>query len=165
MNNNVEIERKYLVKTGWKNLVTESHVIRQGYLNQDKERTVRVRRKDDKGYLTIKGASVGATRSEFEYVIPAADADEMLNTLAFRPFVDKVRHIYRDDINGVVWEIDEFQRENEGLIVAEVELTSEDHHPPLPDFVCREVTGDVRFYNSQLCVHPYSQWSDDEKKP
>ncbi|KNC82908.1 adenylate cyclase [Sphaeroforma arctica JP610] len=163
MSKNVEIERKYLVKSGWEKLVTESHIIRQGYLTQDRARTVRVRRKDDTGFLTIKGISVGATRSEFEYAIPASDADDMLETLCFRPFVDKVRHIYPDKENNVVWEIDEFKGENSGLIVAEVELESEDYKLTLPDFVVKEVTGDVRYYNSQLSDHPYCNWSNEEK--
>src|SRR6266481_9566789 len=119
-----EIERKFLVKgDSWRGQDSGKRY-RQGYLSTVKERTVRVRTAGDKGVITVKGISVGATRSEFEYEIPVADANEMLDRLCERPLIEKTR--YRIPGEGVVWEVDEFAGENRGLIVAEVELQSED---------------------------------------
>jgi len=152
----VEIERKFLVQgDGWRGLVPGKHY-RQGYLSTDADRTVRVRVIEDRGYLTIKGATVNATRAEYEYAIPVEDAHAMLDTLCERPLVEKTR--YRIEHQGMVWEVDEFAGENAGLLLAEVELDSEDQVIALPDWAGEEVTGELRYYNSNLIANPFSQW-------
>ncbi len=151
-----EIERKFLV-TGdaWRSLA-EGTSYRQGYLNSAKERTVRVRTIGDKAFLTVKGLTVGATRSEYEYEIPPAECNAMLDTLAEKPIIDKKR--YKIPYGGLTWEVDEFFGENAGLIVAEVELESEDQAFKKPEWVGEEVTGDPRYFNSNLIKHPYTRW-------
>jgi CYTH domain-containing protein len=150
-----EIERKFLVKEGaWRNAKGTRY--RQGYLNSAKERNVRVRTMEDKAYLTIKGIAIGASRMEFEYEIPLQDADELLE-ICEKPLIEKTR--YKVQEGGFVWEVDEFFRENQGLIVAEVELESEDQEFPKPDWVREEVTGDPRYFNSNLIKNPYIKWS------
>jgi CYTH domain-containing protein len=150
-----EIERKFLVKEGiWRK--QEGTKYRQGYLNSAKERIVRVRTVKDKGYLTIKGITVGASRMEFEYQIPHQEA-EMLLGICEKPLIEKNRYVVKE--GGFVWEIDEFLGENRGLIVAEVELESEDQLFPRPDWVGEEVTGDPRYFNSNLIKNAYTKWS------
>ena len=151
-----EIERKFLV-TGdaWRRLA-KGTVYRQGYLSTVKERTVRVRTVGDKGYLTVKGLSVGAKRAEFEYEIPVTDADVMLDELCEQPLIEKTR--YKIPFDGLIWEVDEFASDNEGLIVAEVELSDEDQEIRLPDWIGEEVTDDLRYYNANLVAHPYKSW-------
>jgi CYTH domain-containing protein len=117
---------------------------------------VRVRTINNKGYLTIKGITVGASRLEFEYEIPAADADELLDSLCEKPLIDKNR--YKVDYGTLTWEVDEFFGENEGLIVAELELQSEDQLFDRPEWVTEEVTADPRYYNANLIKNPYSRW-------
>jgi len=157
----VEIEKKFLLKNdGWKKL-GEGVDYCQGYLNTEKNRTVRIRTIGDKGYLTIKGASIGAVRQEFEYEIPVDDAEEMLNHLCERPLIKKKR--YRIKAGNVVWEVDEFFGENEGLILAEVELDDEEQPFTRPDWLGAEVTGDPRYFNSNLVKTPYSLWGDDKE--
>ena len=149
-----EIERKFLTKgSAWRR--AGGMRLCQGYLSSAKGRTVRVRTVGDKAYLTIKGMAVGATRPEFEYEIPYQDAKELLN-LCEVPLIEKDR--YRLEEGGVVWEIDEFLGENRGLIVAEVELESEDQPFTKPDWVGEEVTGDPRYFNSNLIKKPYTKW-------
>jgi CYTH domain-containing protein len=149
-----EIERKFLVKEEtWRQAKGTQY--RQGYLNSAKERIVRVRTIDDKGYLTIKGLTVGASRLEFEYEIPLQDANELLN-ICEKPLIEKIRYTVED--GGMVWEIDEFAGDNRGLIVAEVELDSEDQRFPKPDWIGKEVTGDPRYFNSNLIKTPYAKW-------
>ena len=151
-----EIERKFLVTgDGWRGQGSGTHY-RQGDLSTDKERTVRVRTVDDKAFITVKGLSIGAARSEYEYEIPIADANEMLDRLCERPLIEKTR--YRIPSAAVVWEVDEFAGENLGLIVAEVEIDREDQQVSLPVWVGREVTDDPRYYNANLVAHPYSRW-------
>jgi len=151
-----EIERKYLVKNeDWRELA-KGTVYRQGYLSTVKERTVRVRTIDDNGYLTIKGITVGATRAEYEYEIPAKDANYMLDELCEKPIIEKKRYVL--DHEDLTWEIDEFDGENHGLIVAEVELTAEDQKIAFPEWIGDEVTGDPRYFNSNLIKHPFSKW-------
>ncbi len=151
-----EIERKFLVRgEDWRAMARGTRY-RQGYLSTVKERTVRVRTIDDKGFLTIKGVSVGATRSEYEYEIPAADADEMLDDLCEKPIIEKDR--YKIPAGDVTWEVDEFFGVNDGLIVAEVELLSEDQSFPKPDWIGDEVTGDPRYFNANLIARPFSTW-------
>jgi CYTH domain-containing protein len=151
-----EIERKFLVAgEDWRALAPGTRY-RQGYLSTVKERTVRVRTIDDKGFLTVKGISVGATRSEYEYEIPVADADEMLDDLCEQPIIEKNR--YKIPLGDVTWEVDEFLGVNDGLIVAEVELQSEDQSFPKPDWIGEEVTDDPRYFNANLIARPFSTW-------
>ena len=151
-----EIERKFLVKKDTWRALAQGTMYRQGYLNSVKERTVRVRTAGDKGFLTIKGLTTGATRAEYEYEIPLADSNAMLDALAERPLIEKKRH--KIDFAGLTWEIDEFFGENQGLIVAEVELKSEDQAFKKPDWAGEEVTGDPRYFNANLIKHPYRKW-------
>ena len=151
-----EIERKFLVLgDGWRQGVT-GVPYRQGYLSTVKERTVRVRTVGDKGFLTIKGVTVGVTRSEFEYSIPTADADALLNDLCEKPLIEKTR--YKIQHAGLTWEIDEFFGENQGLVVAEVELKDEHQAIDRPTWVGKEVSGDPRYFNSNLIKTPFTQW-------
>ena len=150
-----EIERKFRVKEGaWREANATRY--RQGYLSTVKERTVRVRTINDKAYLTIKGITVGASRAEFEYEIPVADAEEMLDNLCEKPLIEKNR--YEVDAGTLTWEVDEFFGENQGLVIAEIELQSEDQPFDKPDWVADEVTSDPRYYNANLIKHPYSSW-------
>ena len=151
-----EIERKFLVNgNAWRTLA-QGVLYRQGYLSSAKERTVRVRTAGEKGFLTVKGITNGVTRSEFEYEIPFADADEMLSGLAEKPLIEKRR--FKIPAGSLVWEIDEFLGENAGLIVAEIELPDEDALFERPDWLGREVSNDPRYFNSNLVRHPFSQW-------
>ena len=151
-----ETERKFLVKgESWRGL-GQATVFRQGYLSTVKERTVRVRAAGDQGTLTIKGITVGATRTEFEYPIPVADAHAMLDELCERPLIEKTRHVV--DVDGTIWEIDEFAGVNDGLVVAEVELERADAEFAHPEWIGEEVTEDPRYYNANLIAHPYTEW-------
>jgi adenylate cyclase len=151
-----EIERKFLVKgEAWKSLA-KGVSYRQGYLNSVKERTVRVRTVGDKGFLTVKGITTGASRAEYEYRIPQSDAEAMLNDLCEKPLIEKNRYKIKD--RDLIWEVDEFFGENRGLIVAEVELQSESQSVEKPGWVGEEVTGDPRYFNANLIKHPYSKW-------
>lgn len=151
-----EIERKYLVVgDAWRAGVVGT-VFRQGYLSTIKERVVRVRVAGDRGYLTIKGITVGAVRSEFEYEIPATEASSMLDELCEPPLIEKTR--YEVEAGGLIWEIDEFTGVNSGLTIAEVELEDEGQRISLPEWVGEEVTGDPRYFNSNLIAHPFSEW-------
>lgn len=151
-----EIERKFLLKNeAWRALAQGTRY-RQGYLNSAKERTVRIRTIGDSAFLTIKGMNVGATRAEYEYPIPLADCNAMLDTLAEKPLIDKQR--YKIKRGNLTWEIDEFFGDNQGLIVAEVELQSEDQAFDKPDWIGEEVTTDPRYFNSNLVKHPFTTW-------
>ncbi|BCO08246.1 CYTH domain-containing protein [Desulfolithobacter dissulfuricans] len=153
----LEIERKFLVRgDAWRKEAT-GIPYRQGYLCLDRKRTVRVRTIDERqGLVTIKGASTGATRMEFEYPVPVQDALTMLDNLCEKPLIEKKRYTIRE--NGHTWEVDEFFGENQGLVIAEIELTSEDQEFTRPDWVGKEVTGDPRYFNSSLIRAPYSTW-------
>lgn len=151
-----EIERKYLVKTGLWQPQSAGITIRQGYLSSAKERVVRVRTKNDRAFLTIKGITTGISRSEFEYEIPPADAQLLLDNLCEKPLIEKTR--YQEIHNRQVWEIDVFFGENEGLIVAEVELADEAQVHVLPEWAGSEVSSDPRYFNSNLIAHPYKRW-------
>ncbi|MGB5768999.1 MAG: CYTH domain-containing protein [Crocosphaera sp.] len=153
----IEIERKFLLKNdNWRFLAT-GKVYRQGYiLTEDKITTIRVRIIGTDAYLTIKSKTEGISRNEFEYSIPLEDAEIMLNTLCNRPLIEKIR--YKVIQEELVWEVDEFQGENEGLILAEVELKDENQTINLPDWVGEEVTYDSRYYNVNLAKHPYQTW-------
>ena len=148
----VEIERKFLLAgEGWRAL-GEAQLLRQGYLSSAPERTVRVRVEGGQGVMTIKGKSVGATRSEWEYPIPLADANELLDRLCEQPIIEKYRR--RIALGAHVWEVDEFLGANAGLVVAEIELASEDEAFDKPDWIGQEVTGEKRYYNSSLIKAP-----------
>jgi CYTH domain-containing protein len=151
-----EIERKFLVKgEQWRKQAT-GIAYRQGYLSTVVERTVRVRTIGEKGFLTVKGISVGATRTEFEYEIPVKDANTMLNELCERPLIEKIR--YKIDHAGLTWEIDEFEGENKGLIIAEIEIDYEEQKIEIPDWIAEEVTGDPKYFNANLIRSPYKSW-------
>ena len=158
---NIEIERKFLVKDeSFKSMATESHRLTQGYICKENGRTVRVRLWDDKGYLTIKGAgsASGMSRYEWEKEISAEDARDLF-MLCQSGIIDKTRYIV--PVDGKTFEVDEFYGENAGLVMAEIELESEDAAFTRPSWLGKEVTGDRRYYNSMLSVHPFSEWRQD----
>lgn len=154
----VEVERKFLVTgTAWKTGAT-GVVFRQGYLSTAKERTVRVRSEGPRAVLTIKGVTSGIARLEFEYDIPLADANRMLDDLCERPLIDKTR--YRIDAGrGLAWEVDEFHGDNDGLVVAEIELPSAAAGFDRPPWLGEEVSSDPRYFNANLIAHPFRTWS------
>ncbi len=131
-------------------------VIRQGYLNSDKERTVRIRTSNDRGYITVKGVSEGISRDEFEYEIPIRDATYMLDHLCVSPLIEKTRYIKFQCTHW--WDIDIFHGDNEGLIIAEVELKDPNEKVHLPEFLGKEVSYDPRYFNSNLIKEPYKLW-------
>lgn len=150
-----EIERKFLVSgSAWRK--PDPTYFCQGYLNRDKHRTVRVRIAGSCGILTIKGLTTGSLRPEFEYEIPIDDAKELL-ALCDGPIVEKYRHIVED--GGLKWDVDEFLGDNKGLVIAEVELESEDQVFEIPDWAGIEVTDDSRYFNSNLAMNPYNSWA------
>jgi adenylate cyclase len=153
----LEIERKYLIhQEQWDNFPKpEGQLYRQGYILKNPDKTIRVRIIDTTAYLTIKGISVGATRTEFEYEIPKEDAIELLDNFAVSE-LSKIRYkiLYIDKL----WEVDVFLGDNEGLIVAEIELLSEEESFEIPEWIRTEVTGDVRYYNSNLSANPFKNW-------
>jgi CYTH domain-containing protein len=151
----VEIERKFLVSSnGWRTLGVPVHYA-QGYLVSDGYRTVRIRVAGEKAFLTIKGTSKGFSRPEFEYGIPVEDAIEMFK-LCSLPILEKFRT--KVVFDGKTWEVDEFQGENKGLIMAEIELISEEEQFTTPSWIGKEVTGDNRYFNSRLAVNPFRNW-------
>ena len=154
-----EIERKFLVKDGFKAEAFGAVRIVQGYLSSAPERTVRVRVKGEKGFITVKGAgnASGAARFEWEKEIPAEDARALLD-LAEPGVIDKTRYLVRNTDGKHVWEVDEFHGDNEGLVVAEIELSGEDEPFDRPAWLGEEVTGDLRYYNSMLKQHPFKEW-------
>ncbi len=153
----VEIERKFLVDPAkWEKFdKPEGKVYRQGYLVNEKHKTVRIRTAGNQAFITVKGATQGFTRKEFEYEIPPEDAKELLESFDLKG-TSKTR--YRVPVGGKVWEIDVFSGENEGLIVAEIELKNENETFEKPDFLLEEVTDDARYYNSNMALHPYKSW-------
>ncbi|MGB8223177.1 MAG: CYTH domain-containing protein [Polyangiales bacterium] len=151
-----EIERKFLVAgESWREQAAGTPY-RQGFLSTDPERTVRVRAAGTRGSVTIKGRSVGPRRSEFEYEIPLGDALEMLDSLCKEPLIEKVR--YTLAAGPHTWEIDVFEGDNAGLVVAEIELEHEDEAFDRPTWLGNEVTGDPRYFNSNLVTKPYRSW-------
>ncbi|MEO5331381.1 MAG: CYTH domain-containing protein [Magnetococcus sp. YQC-5] len=151
-----EIERKFLVKgDAWRSL-GQGQLYKQGFLSTVKERVVRVRIVGDLATLTIKGVADGITRLEYEYNIPKEDAEVFMNILCERPIIEKTR--YRIPMGDVVWEVDEFWGENQGLILAEVELTDVDQELKVPHWIGQEVSTDPRYSNSNLVHMPYSRW-------
>ena len=153
----VEIERKYLIRMDhWQKINKGKGIYyRQGYISTDPEKTIRVRISDKSAFLAIKGISRGARRLEFEYEIPIIDAKELLNEFSVST-VSKIR--YEIEYKGKLWEVDEFLEDNEGLIVAEIELDTENESFELPGWVGDEVTDDEKYYNSNLSINPYKVW-------
>ncbi len=157
-----EIERKFLVvNNAWKAHVQKSSSCRQGYLNIRGKGSVRIRVFGDQGYLTLKGPRTGIRRAEFEYPIPQAEATELLELFCDHTLIVKTRH----DVSfaGKLWEVDEFEAENAGLTLAEVELEKEDESFELPDWVGRDISTDHRFFNASLAKHPFSEWQPDNR--
>jgi len=154
-----EIERKFLVqRDAWRADTAAGVRYRQGYLASFPSPVVRVRVAGDRGYLTIKGPTSGISRMEFEYPIPLADAEAMLDALCAAPLIEKVR--YRVPYAGHTWEVDAFEGANAGLLLAEVELPAADAPVELPPWVGREVSDDPRYFNANLAVHPFAEWGD-----
>jgi len=153
----IEIERKFLVKNNrWRDKVVKSVKMRQGYMTESGPASVRVRVDGEQGYLNIKSMTLGVQRHEYEYVISLADANEMLDNLCVRPLIEKTRHYVKDA--GHLFEVDVFEGENAGLVVAELELTDADQPVVMPDWLGEDVSDDPRYYNVNLVRHPYSQW-------
>ena len=155
-----EIERKFLVDGDAWRALGERTRYRQGYLSTAKERTVRVRTIGKKGYLTVKGLTLGIARAEFEYEIPLEDADAMLKGLCERPLIEKDR--YKIPYGNHTWEVDEFFGDNAGLIMAEVELEGEDEALEKPQWIGREGSDDPRYFNANLIANPYRNWGGKE---
>ena len=152
-----EIERKFLVANdAWR--TGAGTLIRQGYLHNEIDGTVRVRTKGERAYLTIKGNTTGITRLECVYQIPVEEADQILDELCIKPLIEKIRYEVR--AGGFKWEIDEFLGENSGLLVAEIELEHENQAFPKPDWLGREVSDDFRYHNANLVKNPYSKWAE-----
>ncbi len=155
-----EIERKFLLANDdWRREVAQSRIIVQGYLFSDPSVSVRVRIAGDSAWLNIKSATVGVRRLEYEYAVPLDDAEEILDNLCKPPVIRKTRHLV--PVGEYTFEIDEFGAENAGLVVAEVELQSEDAEHPRPAWLGREVSGDARYLNSNLAKAPFTTWSGD----
>jgi adenylate cyclase len=151
-----EIERKFLLENAnWREKADHGLLIKQGYLNSNSQRTVRVRIIGDRGFLTIKGSVIKITRPEFEYEIPVSDAIQLIE-LCEKPIIEKTRFIIKE--NGLCWEIDEFEGDNKGLTIAEIELEEENQTFEIPDWLGKEVSGDIKYYNSNLIKHPFIEW-------
>ena len=153
----IEIERKFLVdKDKWQQFEKPAPMhLRQGYIFSDENKTIRIRVADDQAFITIKGSTTGMSRSEFEYTIPANEGVQLLDSFAVSE-LEKYR--YNITFAGKLWEVDVFLGDNQGLLVAEIELDSEDEEFELPVWVTTEVTGDKRYYNSKLSTHPFKNW-------
>ena len=155
----IEIEHKFLLRDDrWRQQVERSTRMRQGYLTSDTRCSVRVRVAEGQGFLNLKSGTLGIQRSEYEYPIPLAEAEEILDTLCEKPLLEKTRHLVQ--FGEHLWEIDEFEGDNAGLIVAELELRRPDEPFTRPDWLGEEVSHDIRYYNSQLARHPYRDWLD-----
>jgi adenylate cyclase len=151
-----EIERKFLVTSDDYKSLAKGEYIHQGFLSTVKERVVRVRIRGEKAWITIKGISTGASRAEFEYPVPLEDAKYLLENICEKPTIEK--HRYEIPFTGFTWEVDEFHGENDGLIVAEIELPSEDAAFDIPGWIGEEVTSDPRYYNANLVRKPFKTW-------
>ena len=153
----VEIERKFLLKNdGWRKQADQGKEYIQGYLVGSRHASVRVRIEGDRAFLNIKSATLGVRRQEYEYAIPVDEAKEMLANLCEQPLIEKTRYLIQDQ--GLCWEIDVFKGDNEGLVVAEVELESELQQFVYPSWLGKEVSDDPRYYNVSLVKHPYKSW-------
>lgn len=152
----VEIERKFLIDETKLPTLQNGYTIKQGYIQTIDHTTVRIRVRGQEAFLTIKGKSQGASRLEFEYPIPLNDAEEMLTNLCHASRVEKTRYLI--EYEGHTWEVDIFEGSNKGLMIAEIELKREDEAFPLPEWVTKEVTEDVRYFNANLVEKPYKSW-------
>ena len=152
----IEIERKFLVKEKPFHLENKSLHIRQGYIVNDQKQVIRVREKADEYFLTVKGNNIGISRLEFDFPISKEDAEELLKHFCKTAIINKVRHYV--DFKGHAWEVDEFHGDNDGLVVAEIELKSENEDFAIPHWIGKEVTPDERYYNMNLATHPYKDW-------
>jgi adenylate cyclase len=157
----MEIERKYLVLNSDFKIEGKSTLISQGYLNSNENRTVRVRINDNKAFLTIKSKTKGFSRDEFEYEIPLNDASYLLNNICEKPIIEK--RIFVINFQNNIWEIDEFHGENEGLVIAEIELEAEDQKFDKPSWVGKEVSADTKYFNSSLIKFPFKNWNEKDK--
>ena len=153
----IETERKFLlVNDDWRNIVSSSTLMRQGYLNSENDCSIRVRTTSNNAWLNIKSVTVGTQRHEFEYEIPLEDGNQILDTFSRKPLIEKTRHIV--EVGDHSWEIDEFIGDNAGLIVAEIELNDPNESFDKPAWLGEEVTFDARYYNTQLSKTPYKTW-------
>jgi len=158
----IEIERKFrVVDQRWRAAVSDSTLLRQGYLANTSRASIRVRRAGDRAWLSVKAMTPGTARAEYETSISVADAEEMLDALCEGPLIEKWRHIVLQA--GSRWEIDEFLGDNAGLVIAELELESETQAFARPDWLGAEVTHEERYYNFRLSQRPFRQWSDAER--
>ncbi|MBN2865480.1 MAG: CYTH domain-containing protein [Thiotrichales bacterium] len=162
-----EIERKFLINNqDWKAAAHKQTHFAQGYLNDISQAgaksSVRVRIEGERANMNIKSLEIGLSRDEYEFSIPLLDAQKMLQTLMVGPVIEKVRYLVK--VGQHTWEVDEFLGDNQGLIVAEVEMQSEDEQIEIPNWAGREVTEEVRFYNISLSKRPFNVWDEDEKK-
>ena len=156
----IEIEHKFLLANNdWRDHITRSVKYRQGYLSSQATSSIRIRISDDHAWLNIKSATIGAHRHEYEYEIPQSDANEIINMLCRKPIIEKTRHFVIHD--GNTWEIDEFDGDNRGLIIAEIELSEIGETFSKPHWLGEEVTHDLRYYNNNLAIHPYSEWREN----
>ncbi|MEY4769185.1 MAG: hypothetical protein RL637_1824 [Pseudomonadota bacterium] len=153
----IEIEHKFLlVNENWRSLVNHQVNYKQGYLTSEINNSIRIRTADQWAWINIKSATLGNQRQEYEYEIPIADAEEILTTLCHQPLIEKTRYFINDGWH--IWEIDEFWGANQGLIIAEIELASQDESFIKPEWVGEEVTNEQKYYNHYLNYHPYSEW-------
>jgi len=152
-----EIERKFLVKNRVYKTLAEGIHYHQGYIPAGDDATIRIRMAGERGFITLKTRTVGISRQEFEYEIPLDDAEKMLHLLCAAPTIEKYRYCIPAG-DGLKWEVDEFKGENDGLVIAEIELPTEGTPFEKPDWIGEEVSGDPRYYNSSLCQFPYSRW-------
>lgn len=152
----IEIEKKFLLNYLPFSLMTDKEYIEQGYIVREKNKSVRVRLYGNKGFITIKSDLKGILRREYEYSVPKEDAKEMLLFICEKPLIQKNR--YKVLFNGLEWTIDEFKKENKGLLLAEIELNSSDQKFELPDWIGKEVSHDPKYYNVNLIRNPYSKW-------
>lgn len=152
----IEIERKYLVKSPPLHLAEKRLHIKQGYIVNDQKQVIRVREKGDEYFLTIKGNQIGISRLEYDFPISKKDANELISNFCRDTIIEKTRHYLR--FKDHIWEIDEFHKKNQGLVVAEIELNSENENFELPSWVEKEVTSEKKYYNMNLATNPYNNW-------
>ena len=153
----IEIERKFLVKNIPRHEIQYSYQIRQGYIAKNKDRVIRIRQKENDYFITIKGNKIGISRFEFEYPIPRDDGEILLENFCQDEIIEKTRHYVEN--KGHTWELDVFHGKNEGLIVAEIELMSEDQAFHIPSWIDREVTDQEKYYNMNLLKKPFKEWT------
>ena len=152
----IEIERKYLVKSPPLHLAEKRLHIKQGYIVNDQKQVIRIREKGDEYFLTIKGNQIGISRLEYDFPISKKDANELISNFCRDTIIEKTRHYLR--FKDHIWEIDEFHKKNQGLVVAEIELNSENENFELPSWVEKEVTLEKKYYNMNLATNPYKNW-------